>query len=102
MSQPKFLTEDQYRQECGALSPVYPLKKELTNTRLQNALKEVLPLCDDIREYLPAETLAGEGLLSIPQAIRQMHFPKSMEEVYAARKRLAFDEFSCSWHVWNC
>ena len=93
MSQPKFLTEEQYRQECGTLSPVYPLKKELTNTRLQKALKEVLPLCGDIREYLPAETLAGEDLLSIPQAIRQMHFPKSMEEVYAARKRLAFDEF---------
>ncbi len=93
MSQPKFMTEEQYRENCGRLSPVYPLRKDLTNTKLQKALKEVLPLCDDIKEYLPQETLAGEHLLSIPQAIRQMHFPETMEDVYAARKRLAFDEF---------
>ncbi len=93
MSQPKFLSKEQYEAECGALSPVYPLRKELSNTKLQKALKEVLPLAGDISEYLPPEVLAGEGLLSIPEAIRLMHFPKTMEDVYAARKRLAFDEF---------
>lgn len=45
MSQPKFMTEEQYRENCGRLSPVYPLRKDLTNTKLQKALKEVLPLC---------------------------------------------------------
>ena len=93
MSQPKFLTEEQYEESCGRLSPVYPLRKDLTNTKLQKALKEVLPLCTEIKEYLPSEILAGEDLLPIPQAIRQMHFPENMEDVYAARKRLAFDEF---------
>ena len=93
MSQPKFLSKEQYEAECGFLAPVYPLRKDLTNTRLQKALKEVLYLCEDIHEYLPEDIRAGEDLLSIPEAIRQMHFPGSMEDVYAARKRLAFDEF---------
>lgn len=93
MSQPKFLAKEQYDVETGRLLPVYPLRKELSNTRLQKALQEVMYLAEDIREYLPAEVRAGEGLLSIPEAIRKMHFPESMEEVYAARKRLAFDEF---------
>ena len=93
MSQPKFLSKEQYEAECGFLAPVYPLLKDLTNTRLQKALKEVLYLCEDIHEYLPEDIRAGEDLLSIPEAIRQMHFPGSMEDVYAARKRLAFDEF---------
>ena len=39
MSQPKFLSKEQYEAECGFLAPVYPLRKDLTNTRLQKALR---------------------------------------------------------------
>ena len=92
MSQPKFLSKEQYEAECGFLAPVYPLRKDLTNTRLQKALKEVLYLCEDIHEYLPEDIRAGEDLLSIPEAIRQMHFPGSMEDVYAAiEKKLGLE-----------
>ncbi|MBR1472295.1 MAG: ATP-dependent DNA helicase RecG [Lachnospiraceae bacterium] len=93
MSQPKFLTDEEYAQLQNRLQPVYPLRGELTNQRLRKALTEALPAAEEIREYLPEDILENEHLLPIPKAIRLMHFPERMEEVYAARKRLAFDEF---------
>ncbi len=93
LSQPKFLTREEYEDGISRLKPVYPLTKTLSDTMLQKAVAQSLILADEIKEYLPDDIKEKKKLLSIPEAIRKMHSPKDMEEVYEARRRLAFDEF---------
>jgi ATP-dependent DNA helicase RecG len=43
-------------------------------------------------ETLPQEIMKKEGLLSRADAVLGMHFPKTVQDVTAARERLAFEE----------
>ncbi len=93
LSQPRFMSRDEYENGLRSLKPVYPLTKKLNDAPLRKAIEQALPVAEDIKEYLPEDVIAERGLMSIPEAIRKMHKPADMEEVYAARRRLAFDEF---------
>ncbi|MBQ9866463.1 MAG: ATP-dependent DNA helicase RecG [Lachnospiraceae bacterium] len=93
LSQPKFYTEDEYKEALMHLKAVYPLTKKLNDAPLRKAIEQALVLADDIKEYLPDYILKDRKLISIPEAIRRMHKPADMDEVYEARRRLAFDEF---------
>lgn len=93
LTQPLILSREAYEEAIRTLQPVYPLHGELTASRLRSAMREAMPAADQIVDYLPEEIRRKEDLLPIRDAIRKMHFPKSMEEVYEARRRLAFDEF---------
>ena len=48
---------------------------------------------NNISDYLDDDILKKYNLCSISDALRDIHFPKSMEMIHKARKRLAFDEF---------
>lgn len=93
LSQPKFYTEDEYKEALMHLKAVYPLTKKLNDAPLRKAIEQALVLAGDIKEYLPEYILKDRKLISIPEAIRRMHKPADMDEVYEARRRLAFDEF---------
>lgn len=93
LEQPKMLKAEEYEEWKDTLQPVYGLTEGLTNKKVSKAVSAVLSCAEMIQEYLPAEVVREEGLGSIEQAVRQMHFPETMESVYEARKRLAFDEF---------
>ncbi len=93
LEQPKMLKAEEYEEWKDTLQPVYGLTEGLTNKKISKAVSAVLSCVGKIQEYLPADVVKEEGLGSIEQAVRQMHFPETMESVYEARKRLAFDEF---------
>ncbi|MCR5208703.1 MAG: ATP-dependent DNA helicase RecG [Lachnospiraceae bacterium] len=93
ISQPKILSEDEYEKMRGTMIPVYPVGSRLTGNTVSKAVSAVIGDADEIREYLPEDIVEREGLSAISEAIKKMHFPTTMEDVYAARKRLAFDEF---------
>lgn len=93
LEQPKMLKAEEYEEWKDTLQPVYGLTEGLTNKKISKAVSAVLPCAEMIQEYLPADVVREEGLSSIEKAVRQMHFPETMESVYEARKRLAFDEF---------
>lgn len=93
LEQPKMLKAEEYEEWKDTLQPVYGLTEGLTNKKVSKAVSAVLSCAEMIQEYLPADIVREEGLSSIEQAVRQMHFPETMESVYEARKRLAFDEF---------
>lgn len=93
LEQPKMLKAEEYEEWKDTLQPVYALTEGLTNKKISKAVSAVLSCAEMIQEYLPADIVREEGLSSIEKAIRQMHFPETMESVYEARKRLAFDEF---------
>ena len=74
------------------IMPIYPLTATLTQgffrTSMQNLLNKMPPLT----EILPKSMLKDLDLMSLDEAARAIHFPKSKEQLYAARRRLAFDE----------
>ncbi|MEE9284703.1 MAG: OB-fold nucleic acid binding domain-containing protein, partial [Dehalococcoidia bacterium] len=75
------------------LVPVYPLTEGLTSRRLRTLIKRVVDACAaKVADFLPSEQRQRRGLMELPQAIRQAHFPASPERKEQARRRLAFDE----------
>lgn len=71
--------------------PKYSLKGELTNNFLAKIIGEVL---DNIKvsENLPKEIIDKYKLVSLDQAIREIHFPKERDNLKGAINRLKFQE----------
>lgn len=80
----------------GRIVPIYHLTDHLSQRVMRriawNATETYAPGMD---ETLPPETLARLGLAGISDAVRQAHFPDSLEQARAARYRLVFEEFLC-------
>ena len=72
--------------------PVYPETKGLTSRRLRYVIRPLLFLTNKIADYLPEEIKKRRSLISLGEAISQIHFPASEEAADKAKKRLAFDE----------
>ncbi len=76
----------------GRIVPVYPETEGLNSKWLRRQILPLLKLADGLKDYLPAEILKRNSLMSLPEALRQIHFPDSMAKAQEAKKRLAFDE----------
>ena len=77
----------------GRLVPVYPLTDGLYQRTLRRIIKEALDACvSKVEEFLPDDIKHRTGMMSVQNAITQMHYPESESDWNAARKRLAFDE----------
>ena len=72
--------------------PIYPLTAGMTQNAIHTAVKQCLPLIETSEETLPQSVLTEHSLIGKSQALKQLHFPESMEQVERARKRLAFEE----------
>lgn len=95
MNAPKWepYTEDE-RVHTGRLVPVHPLTKGLIERNARRIIKQVVDAAvPQVAEHLPASVCASAGLVPIQQALQQMHFPDSKEQLEQARTRLGFDEF---------
>lgn len=76
----------------GRIVPVYNEIEGLTSRWLRLKIKFLLPLIEQIKDYLPQEIIRNYNLVSLPRAIYQIHFPDSYQDLKRARYRLAFDE----------
>lgn len=92
MDQPKLYTYEEYSRITGSLQPRYNLTAGLTNRIIAKAMEQALTAASET-EYLPDDILTEYQLVSRETAYRNIHFPKSYEEMLSARKRLSFDEF---------
>lgn len=79
----------------GRITPIYPLTEGLYQKTLRGILNEVLDhfLEKEIQEYLPEALRKSLDLTSLPEAMREMHFPGSFLGLEKARHRVIFDEF---------
>lgn len=94
MEQPKLYTPAEYESKLGHMQPIYPLVKGLSNNIIIKAVTQCFALCDrKTYEYLPSELIFKYDLMSLDDAIKYIHFPRTGSEMIAARKRIAFDEF---------
>jgi ATP-dependent DNA helicase RecG len=72
--------------------PVYPETAGLKSHQIRKVLTELLPLITMLPETLPPELIKSEGLLSINDALRSLHFPEKGEELTKAKERISFEE----------
>lgn len=76
---------------------VYPLTEKLRTAgigarQISGWISTLLKTHSTIRDYMPAEVLADNRLISLNEAVNEIHFPSSNEKLQAARLRLKFDE----------
>ena len=71
--------------------PVYPETEGLSSRWLRFVLKPILQKEIPIKETLPAEMLKEKKLFPIDKALRQIHFPSSLEDAKKAQRRFSFE-----------
>jgi ATP-dependent DNA helicase RecG len=77
----------------GRLVPVYSLTEGLHPKAMRRFTKWAVDRCAAfVPDHLPAALRARARLMSLPEAIAQMHYPDNEDQLAAARRRLAFDE----------
>lgn len=77
----------------GRLVPIYPETYGLSSKWLRSRIKSLLPFIDaQVTDWLPEEIIKKEKLLTLPEALKKIHFPKDNQDVIQSRKRLGFDE----------
>ena len=74
------------------IKPIYPQNKNITSKVIQSAVQNALSNIDEIPEFLPPYILKKFNLITLDRAIRDIHFPKTDEDLQNARNRLIFDE----------
>lgn len=72
--------------------PVYPQTEGLNSRSIQKCVRAAFEAIPHIEDPLPAWMVEKYRLCSKEQAVRSMHFPRSMAEVHAARRRLIYEE----------
>lgn len=79
--------------DSNPLVPVYHLTTGLTSAAILQNMREALTILEkEPFDSMPPHILIENDLMSLPRALRAIHFPKSHEEADEAAKRLAFDE----------
>lgn len=93
MEHPEIFTPAAYEEIIYSMQPVYGLTKGLSNKMITKLVHQILDTRPLHGEYLPEEMRERYQLADANYAIRTIHFPKNMQELLTARKRLVFDEF---------
>lgn len=80
---------------CGSILPVHRASEGVSPAWMRRltsiALEDVGAFCDPV----PAALRTKRGLMSLSRAVRAIHFPRFVNEVAPARRRLAYDELLC-------
>jgi len=76
----------------GRIVPIYPATADLSSDQLRRLIWESLKSAPTILDPLPGPLRRKLRLMSRSDAVRLIHFPETKDEVYAARRRLIFDE----------
>ncbi|MDP3732909.1 MAG: ATP-dependent DNA helicase RecG, partial [Candidatus Daviesbacteria bacterium] len=75
----------------GRLVPIYPETYGVSSKWLRTKIAKLLPsVLNQIKDPLPDEIKSN--MLTLPDALQQIHFPKNWEDMEKARERLGFDE----------
>ena len=72
--------------------PKYRETKGITSNQLRKLFTSARSLMHDLPENLPSWMIAENDLIPHAEAIETLHFPLSIEDLSAAKRRLAFEE----------
>lgn len=76
----------------GRLVPIYSLSGSITQKLIRNFIRHLLPLTNEVADWLPAEVQKKFNLLSLGSALKELHAPTNPKILANARTRLAFGE----------
>lgn len=93
MDQPKIYTREEYINKMNVLQPIYELTSGITNNTIAKSVKNAFKEADLPSDYLPKRIIKDYNLANYKNAMKDIHFPKNLETMKAARTRLVFDEF---------
>lgn len=97
----KYKTEE-YEKLSGTKQPIYHTTKGLSSSAIQKAVRRayeselaigVKTPGSPLYDTLPQEIIDKRGLMPYHEAIANIHMPADDESLYAARNRLAYQEF---------
>jgi len=78
----------------GRIVPIYPLTKGMTQRYLRKVVHAALELYGrQVRDVLPTDIRAREGLWGILDSLQALHFPDDENAQREANRRVSFDEF---------
>ena len=90
-------TQESTNLNIGRIVPVYPLVENLSIKTLRRAVFNALEMYkQSIKTVVPDYIRNKYNIMEKFDAIRQMHFPSSMDMLHQARFSLAFEEFFIS------
>ena len=93
MSNPEWEPVDKEHLNTARIVPVYPLTSQITQRWLRRVINQAVSLwAPKVSDYLPHKIISSEGLMNLPDALVQIHFPDSEDKLEQARYRIAFDE----------
>jgi ATP-dependent DNA helicase RecG len=93
MNNPESEPLEQQNLHTNRIVPVYPLTANITQKWLRKLMFQVVSYwAPRVSDPLPAELRRAADLPTLSTALLEAHFPSSMENLKAARHRLAFDE----------
>ena len=99
LSNPKVEAAEAERVHTGRMVPVYRLTEGLKEGNLRRWLHTAVeggprrsPVVDEVPDGLPATVRERRELLSLPEALKEVHFPSTEARLLEGRRRLAFDE----------
>ncbi|MCX6736526.1 MAG: ATP-dependent DNA helicase RecG [Candidatus Parcubacteria bacterium] len=76
----------------GRLIPVYPETAGLTSRALRYFIQPIINISDKLIDPLPLDLRKRHELLELKKALRQIHFPDTLEDAVLARERFLFEE----------
>jgi len=81
------------QENFGKIIPVYPLCSGLSQDNIRDFSSLILEkYADDIEDELPFFIIERDSLLAKKRAIKEIHFPSSMDELEKAKKTLIYEE----------
>ena len=93
MEHPLILKQQDYTAMLKTLQPVYSLPKGISSKQYGKFVRSALEQMPQDIEFMPEEIRTRIGLMDYAAALKQIHFPDTMELLAEARRRLVFDEF---------
>ena len=81
----------------GSIVALYPLTNEFKKVKIEHRffrrlMRETEPYIEKIYDYYDRQFLDKEKLISLRKAIKNIHFPDSLNDLELSIKRLKFDE----------
>ena len=86
------VVDSRVSQFADRLIPVYPAAKSLPSPAIDRAVQAVLPQLDVVPDPIPDDIRDRHNLVTLDQALRDLHQPRTTGDATRARARLAFDE----------
>ncbi|NMB53584.1 MAG: ATP-dependent DNA helicase RecG [Leptolinea sp.] len=75
------------------ISPVYPLTAGISQKFMRRIMKQTVDFnARRVQDYLPDSIRTEAELFTLPDALQQVHFPDTLQDLDGARRRIAFDE----------